>query len=115
MGSLPELLSIGFRAGGFRGCFRGHVGLSFYGFAAAGRGRGCGEVGDRSICGQPAGAGRLSLSRLSRTSLSGFWRMASIIQIQSSTGRVGGRLYGSTGKVQVGLKRGSCVPYAFRG
>ena len=31
---------------------------------AAGRGRGCGEAGDRSICGQPAGAGRLSFSRL---------------------------------------------------
>jgi hypothetical protein len=27
-------------SGGFRGCFRGHVGLSFCGFAAAGRGRG---------------------------------------------------------------------------
>ena len=48
MGFLPGLLSIGFRASGFRGRFRGHVGLSFFGFAAAGRGRGCGEVGDRS-------------------------------------------------------------------
>ena len=32
--------SAGFRAGGFRGRFRGHGGLSFFGFAAAGRGRG---------------------------------------------------------------------------
>ena len=32
--------SAGFRAGGFRGRFRGHGRLSFLGFAAAGRGRG---------------------------------------------------------------------------
>jgi hypothetical protein len=46
----------------------------------------CGEVGDRSICRQPAGAGRLSFSRLSRTSLSGFWRLVPFSQIQSNTG-----------------------------
>jgi hypothetical protein len=40
VGFLPGLLSIGFRAGGFRGRFRGHVGLSFVGSRAAGRGRG---------------------------------------------------------------------------
>ena len=39
-GSFRDGLSAGFRAGGFRGRFRGHVGLSFCGFAAAGRGRG---------------------------------------------------------------------------
>ena len=33
------------------------VGCPFLDSRAAGRGRGCGEAGDRSICGQPAGAG----------------------------------------------------------
>ena len=45
IGFLLRLLSVGSRAagswvGGFRGRFRGDVGLSFCGFAAAGRGRG---------------------------------------------------------------------------
>jgi hypothetical protein len=50
-------LSAGFRAGGFRGRFRGHVGLSFCEFAGRRTRARCGEVGDRSICRQPAGAG----------------------------------------------------------
>jgi hypothetical protein len=37
---LLGVLSVGSWAGGFRGRFRGHVGLSFFGFATAGRGRG---------------------------------------------------------------------------
>jgi len=49
VGFLLRLLSAGSWAGGFRGGFRSHGGLSFFGFAAAGRGRGCGEAGDRSI------------------------------------------------------------------
>jgi hypothetical protein len=52
-----RLPSAGSWAGGFRGRFRGHFGLSFVGSRAAGRGRGCSEVGDRSICCLPAGAG----------------------------------------------------------
>ena len=53
----------GFGAGGFRGRFRGHVGLSFCGFAAAGRGRGVVRREIVRFC-QSAGAGRLSFSRL---------------------------------------------------
>jgi hypothetical protein len=57
---------------------------------AAGRGRVSYEVGGRSICladfRQPTGAGRLSFSHLSRTSLSGLWRLAPCSQMQSSTG-----------------------------
>jgi len=33
------------------------LGCPFWDSRAAGRGRGCGEAGDRSICRQPAGAG----------------------------------------------------------
>jgi hypothetical protein len=40
------------------------LGCPFVSSRAAGRGRGGGEVGDRSICRQPAGAGLLSFSRL---------------------------------------------------
>jgi hypothetical protein len=40
VGFLLGLLSIGFRAGGFRGRFRGHGGCPFWDSRAAGRGRG---------------------------------------------------------------------------
>jgi hypothetical protein len=40
------------------------LGCPFLDSRAAGRGARCGEAGDRSICRQPAGAGRLSFSRL---------------------------------------------------
>jgi hypothetical protein len=57
LSGLPGVLSVGSCAGSFPGCFRGHVGLSFFGFAGRRTRARCGEAGDRSICGQPAGAG----------------------------------------------------------
>ena len=57
LSGLLGVLSVGSCAGSFRGCFRGHVGLSFFGFAGRRTRARCGEAGDRSICREPAGAG----------------------------------------------------------
>jgi hypothetical protein len=94
------MLASGPWAGGFcghlRGRFRGHLSCPFLWVRGRRTRARCGEAGDRSICRRTAGAGRLSFSRLSRTSLRGFWRVAPISQLQSNTGterRETGRKY----------------------
>jgi hypothetical protein len=105
VGFLPGLLSIGFRAGGFRGRFRGHVGLSFVGSRAAGLGRGV--VRWRSLDLSSTGWRRLTVAQSPISDLLiGLSRLAPISQIQDSTGtawRETGRK-NSKGIGQVGMK-----------
>jgi len=104
--SMEILLGIpsGVLSGGFRGRFRNHFGCPFvscpfWDSRAAGRGRGCGEVGDRSIfVGRLAPTDLRSVAYLEPPYAAfGVWRQLAGYRV--APGRSGGRLSGSTGKV----------------
>src|ERR1700757_2023820 len=99
-----DFLSMGSWAGGFRGRFRGHVLLSFFGCAAAGRGRGLvrWEI-VRFVVNRLAPAD-FPFSRLSRPPVGPFGVRRQSARYIVTPGRVGGRLVKSTGKVSDSLK-----------